>query len=88
MNYPIPSNPEEMAALRQRPISEDLVVAAILGVIRIARSQGQSLTEVMSELSRDDQLLDPSLRQWLCGVVERAWQQFKSPELPPQLPQS
>ncbi|MBD2102303.1 hypothetical protein [Leptolyngbya sp. FACHB-261] len=73
MNYPIPSSPEEIVALRQRPVDEDLIAAAILGVIRVARAQGQSLPDVMAELRRDDQLLDPDLRRWLCGVVEQTW---------------
>jgi len=46
MNYPIPANPQEVVALRQKPVDEELVAAAIAGVVQIARQQGQSLDEL------------------------------------------
>jgi hypothetical protein len=49
MNYPIPTSTEEIIALRNRPVDEDLIVVAIAGVIKIARSQGQSLPQITAE---------------------------------------
>ncbi len=37
MNYPIPTSPQEMMALRQQPITDELVVTALAGVVKIAR---------------------------------------------------
>ncbi len=73
MNYPIPANPQEIAALRQRPVDEELVVAAIAGVIQVARSRGQSLEELTAEVLADDQILDLDRRRWLSNIVAEAW---------------
>lgn len=74
MNYPIPANPQEIAALRQQPVDEELIAAAIAGVVRIARSRGQSLEDLTAEVLADDSLLDWELRRWLSDVVAQAWQ--------------
>ncbi len=73
MNYPIPASPEEIMALRQKPIDEELIAAAIAGVIKIARSQGQSLDELTAELLSEDPLLDQVQRRWLSNIVTQAW---------------
>ncbi len=73
MNYPIPANPEEIMALRQKPIDEELIAAAIAGVIKIARSQGQSLDELTAEVLSEDPLLDQVQRRWLSNIVAQAW---------------
>lgn len=73
MNYPIPANPQEIAALRQNPVSEELIAAAIAGVIQVARSQGQSLDDLMAEVLADDSLLDRDQRYWLGEIVAQAW---------------
>ncbi|MBK4730882.1 hypothetical protein JJD41_13575 [Oxynema sp. CENA135] len=75
MNYPIPTSLEEMIDLRQQPVDEELVAAAIAGVINIARSQGKSLEDLTAELLADDRLLDRAVRRWLSDLVSRAWQQ-------------
>lgn len=74
MNYPIPVNPQEVAALRQRPVDEELVAAAIAGVIKISRSQGKSLEQLTAEVLADDSLLDREQRRWLKEVVSQAWE--------------
>lgn len=74
MNYPIPANPQEIAALQQKPIDEELVAAAIAGVVQIARSQGQSLDELTAEVLAEDNLLDRTQRIWLSNIVIQAWQ--------------
>jgi hypothetical protein len=74
MNYPIPANPQEIFALRQKPVDEELIAAAIAGVIRIARSQGRSLEELTAEVLADDSLLDLKQRRWLSDVVAQAWE--------------
>jgi hypothetical protein len=74
MNYPIPANPQEVVALRQKPVDEELVAAAIAGVVQIARQQGQSLDELTAEVLADDGWLDPAQRRWLSDIVQQAWE--------------
>uniref|UniRef100_B8HTB2 Uncharacterized protein n=1 Tax=Cyanothece sp. (strain PCC 7425 / ATCC 29141) TaxID=395961 RepID=B8HTB2_CYAP4 len=74
MHYPIPVSPQEMLQLHQEPVDEELVAAAIAGVINIARSQGQSLEELNAEVLADDSLLDQSTRKWLSELVSQAWE--------------
>ncbi len=74
MNYPIPTNPQEMIALRQQPVSDELVATAIAGVIKIARSRQQSLEDLKAEVLADDSLLNWEQRLWLSEVVTQAWQ--------------
>jgi hypothetical protein len=73
MNYPIPTSPQELVALREQPIDEELVASAIAGVIKIARAQGKSLEEVTAEVLADDSLLDLHQRRWLSELVSQAW---------------
>ena len=73
MNYPIPANTQEIAALQQKPINEELVAAAIAGVVQVARAQGQSLEEVLAEVLADDALLEGAQRRWLGEIVAQAW---------------
>lgn len=76
MNYPIPDSPQEIFALRQQPIDEELVAAAIAGVIKIVRAQGQSLEELTAQLLADDPLLDQQQRRWLSKLVAQSWEKF------------
>ena len=76
MKYPIPKNVREIMALRDEPVNEEVVVAAIAGVIEIARSKGQSLEELKTEVLADDDLLDLAQRQWLSHTLEQAWQNW------------
>ncbi len=73
MNYPIPTSPQEIADLQQLTVSEELVAAAIAGVIQISRSQGKSLDELTTELLAEDHFLDRQQRRWLSDVVAQAW---------------
>jgi len=74
MNYPIPSSTQEIVALRHQPIDDELVAAAIAGVIHLARSKGQSVEELAAEVMADDSLLDYDVRQQLSRVVYDAWE--------------
>jgi hypothetical protein len=74
MNYSIPTSPEELIALRQKPVNEELIVAAIAGVVQIARSQNQSLDQLRAEVLADHNLLDDAQRQWLSDLVAETWQ--------------
>ena len=76
MHYPIPASPQEIIALRQQPIDEELVAAAIAGVIKIVRAQGQSLEQLTAQVLADDSLLDLAQRRWLSDVVAQAWESF------------
>ncbi|WP_298908961.1 hypothetical protein [uncultured Nostoc sp.] len=76
MNYPIPDSPQEIFALRQQPIDEELVATAIAGVIKIVRAQGQSLEELTAQLLADDPLLDQQQRRWLSQLVAQCWEKF------------
>ncbi|MBD1940183.1 hypothetical protein [Microcoleus sp. FACHB-68] len=73
MNYPIPSNQQEIVAMQTEPVDEELVAAAIAGVIKITRSEGRSLDQLMAEVLADDNLLDKVQRRWLSDVVAQAW---------------
>lgn len=73
MNYPIPASSQEIVALRQKPVDEELVAAAIAGVIQIARSQGQSLDDLTAEVLEEDTVLDQVQRRWLSDLVAQAW---------------
>ncbi|MFW6359327.1 MAG: hypothetical protein ACOC0N_08980 [Chroococcales cyanobacterium] len=73
MNYPIPANPEEILALQDNPVTEELIAAAIAGVVGIARSQGQSLDELTAEVLEEDSFLDAAQRRWLSEIVSHAW---------------
>ncbi|MBW4637825.1 MAG: hypothetical protein KME05_06245 [Gloeocapsa sp. UFS-A4-WI-NPMV-4B04] len=76
MNYPIPASPQEIVALRQKPVNEELVAAAIAGVIKIVRAQGQSLEQLTAQVLADDSLLDLEQRRWLSELVAQAWESF------------
>ena len=73
MDYPIPTSSQEIVALRQQPVDEELVAAAIAGVIRIARSKGQSLEDLKAEVLADDSILERDIRLWLSNLVAHAW---------------
>jgi hypothetical protein len=73
MYYPIPVSPQEIVELRQKPINEELIAAAIAGVVKIARSKGQSLDDLTAEVLADDSLLDRDARRWLSDIVAQAW---------------
>jgi hypothetical protein len=76
MNYPIPDSPQDIVALQQRPVDEELVASAIAGVIKIVRAQGQSLEELTAQVLADDQMLDQQQRRWLSKLVAQAWESF------------
>ena len=76
MHYPIPASPQEIIAMRQEPVDEELVAAAIAGVIKIVRAQGQSLEHLTAEVLADDSLLDLQQRRWLSDIVPQAWESF------------
>lgn len=77
MNYPIPVSPQEIMALQESPVNEELIAAAIAGVVQVARSQGQSLEEVTAQVLAEDSLLNRSTRRWLSEVVALAWTSFE-----------
>jgi hypothetical protein len=76
MNYPIPATCQEMVALRNFHPNEELVAAAIAGVIQISRAEGKSLDDLVAELLTQDRLLDSHQRHWLTQIVSQAWQQL------------
>jgi len=76
MNYPIPDSPQQIVDLRQNRVDEELVAAAIAGVIKVVRAQGQSLDESTAQVLADDSLLDNQQRRWLSQVVAQAWKNF------------
>ena len=78
MNYPIPASTEEILALRDRPISEEIIATAIAGVIKIARHQGQSLEDLTEQVLNDDRVLDALQRKKLSDLVVQAWVKLPS----------
>lgn len=83
MDYPIPDTPQDIVALRQQPVDEELIAAAIAGVIHVARLKGQSLEELTAEVMADDALLDQDDRRWLSHLVKDAWIWFPNAALRP-----
>jgi hypothetical protein len=76
MNYPIPADPQAVVALRQKTVDEELIAAVIIGVIKIARSKGQSLEDLKAEVLHDDALLELGQRRWLGELVAETWQKL------------
>ncbi|AFY32864.1 hypothetical protein [Calothrix sp. PCC 7507] len=76
MNYPIPDSPQDILALQQKPVDEELVAAAIAGVVKIVRAQGQSLEELTNQVLADDPMLNKQQRRWLSQLVAQAWESF------------
>ena len=76
MNYPIPADPQEVVALRQKSVTSELIATAIAGVVNIARSKGQTLDDLISEVLKEDALLDGQQRHWLSEIVVDVWQQL------------
>lgn len=73
MDYPVFSARENT---QRKAVDEDVIAGAIISVIQAARSQGQSLDDVMAELLEDDALLDSKVRQLLSDIVAQAWEQI------------
>lgn len=73
MNYSIPANAEEILALQNNSISEEIIATAIAGVVQIARRQGQSLEELTESILQDDLVLDLDRRKWLSTMIVQAW---------------
>lgn len=76
MNYPIPQSPQEIVALRQQPVDEELVAAAIAGLVQLGRAQGQSLEDLTAQVLEEDPMLDRQQRRWLSKLVAQAWEIF------------
>jgi len=74
MRYSIPANSQEVLDLQSQPIDEEVVAAAIAGVIRIARAQGRTLEDLSAELLAEDGVLDKAQRRWLQELVTHAWE--------------
>lgn len=73
MDYPIPANTEEILALKNNPVNEEVVAMAIAGVVQMARRQGQSLEELTASILQDDLVLDSERRKWLSEMIVQAW---------------
>jgi hypothetical protein len=73
MNYSIPASPQEISALKHRPVNSEMIAVAIAGVVNIARSKGQSLEDLTAEVLQDDSVLDGESRRWLSDIVSQAW---------------
>lgn len=56
-----------------KSVSEAHIATAIIHVIETARSQGQSLDDIITELMVDDALLDPKSRHLLGDILTQAW---------------
>ena len=67
------SNIEQSSEVSTPTLTEALVANAIADVVGAAKANGRSLKDVTAEVLFDDQVLDPSTRYWLSGVVSQAW---------------
>lgn len=70
----IPATPQEIIALKAQPVTDEVIAAAIIGVIKMARSLGQSLEDLQAEVLADDNLLDLAQRRRLRDIVTHAWE--------------
>lgn len=84
MHYAIPKTTAELNALRQFPANEELVAVAIAGVIGWARTDGQSLDDVIAAILSEDGFLDYVQRDRLSEMISQAWQAL--PNLPSPSP--
>jgi len=73
MDYLIPANTEEILALKNNSVNEEIVATAIAGVVQMARRQGQSLDELTKNILQDDRVLDFERRKWLSELIIKAW---------------
>lgn len=73
MDYSIPTSTEEILALKNNSVNEEIVATAIAGVVQIARQQGQSLEELTQRILHDDRVLDSERRKWLSEMIIQAW---------------
>ncbi|MBW4472926.1 MAG: hypothetical protein KME45_21490 [Stenomitos rutilans HA7619-LM2] len=73
MNYPMPAHTAEGGGLRQKFVDEERIAAAIVGVVNVARTNGQTLEDLIAEVLVDDALLDSQQRQWLSEIIVAAW---------------
>ena len=78
MDYPIPASTEEILALRNSSVNEEIIATAIAGVVQIARQQGQSLEELTADILQDDRVLDLDRRRWLSELIIQAWKMLPS----------
>ena len=76
MHYLIPASPQEIFVLRQKPVNEESVAAALAAVIQLVRSQGHSLEHLTDLVLADDSLLDFQQRRSLSEIVAQAWESF------------
>ncbi len=73
MNYSIPQTAEEIIALKNYPISEELIASAIAGIINLSKSQGETLDDLTAQMLAEDLILDKMQRRWLSEIVSHAW---------------
>jgi hypothetical protein len=73
MNYP---SALETRSGSQGSITEELVAAAIAGLVSSARAQGESLDDLTCLVLAEDPELDQMTRQWLSEIVTEAWQEL------------
>ena len=73
MDYSIPSNTEEILALENGVVNEEIIATAIAGVVNVARQEGKTLEELISGVLQDDRVLDMERRKWLSNLVTQAW---------------
>ena len=74
MDYFIPDTTEEILALKNKSIDEEIIATAIASVIQIARRQGQSLEDLTKDILHDDRVLDLDRRKWLSEMIIQAWE--------------
>ena len=73
MDYFIPSSTEEILALKNSSINEEVIAKAIAGVVQMARCQGQTLEDLTESILQDDRVLNLDRRKWLSDIIVQAW---------------
>lgn len=78
LNQFIPTTSQELIALQAQPVTDEVIVTALVGVINISRSVGKSLEDIQAEVLADDNLLDLAERRRLRDIVTQAWKTLEA----------
>ncbi len=76
----ISAHSHSLNSSHKNKISPQLVAQEIAFVIETARSQGQSLEELIAEILAEDPILNKDQRRWLSNIIIQAWKNLPSPK--------
>jgi len=74
----ISAHSHSLNSANKKNISPQLVAQEIAMVIEFARSQGQSLEDLIGEILAEDPILNKDQRRWLSNIIIQAWKNLPS----------